>query len=258
MSANNSQSVRELWDDWVQSHDEQTGNELIQHYMYLVDYHVERTAAFIPESFDKNDLNSLGLMGLFDALNKFDPKRNLKFDTYATIRVHGAIMDGLRREDWLPRTLRDRSKKIEKITQQLQQAYQRAPTAAEIAKVAELSTEEVEATVVDTLYANMLSTDTVVQTKDTEEQANIASTIEDEFTPLPDDELLKEEVKHEIKEAILQLNHNEQMVISLFYIEELTLTEIGEVLHLTTSRISQIHKKAIFKLKGLLQKLQLN
>src|SRR5699024_4295128 len=103
----------------------------------------------------------------------------------------------------------------------------------------------------------MLSTDTVVQTKDTEEQTNIASTIEDEFTPLPDDELLKEEVKHELKEAILNLNHNEQIVISLFYIEELTLTEIGEVLHLTTSRISQIHKKAIFKLKGLLQKLKL-
>src|SRR5699024_3755588 len=138
-------------------------------------------------SLNKIDLNSLGMMALFDALNKFDPKRNVKFDTYATIRVHVAMMFGLRREDWLPRSLRDRSKKIEKITQQLQQAYQRAPTAAESAKVAELSTEEVEATVVDTLYANMLSTDTVVQTKDTEEQSNIASTIEDEFTPLPDD-----------------------------------------------------------------------
>src|SRR5699024_1243601 len=109
----------------------------IQHYMHLVDYHVGRTAACIPESFDKNDLNSLGMMRLFDALNKFDPKRNLKFDTYATSRVHGASMDGLRREDWLPRSLRDRSKKTEKITQQLPQAYQRPPTAAAIAKVAE-------------------------------------------------------------------------------------------------------------------------
>src|SRR5699024_3592279 len=235
---------------------EHTGNKVIEQYRYLVEYHVERTAVFIPESFDRNDLNSLGMIGLFDALNKIDPKRNLKFDTYATIRVHGAIMDGLRREDWLPRSLRDRSKKIEKITQQLQQAYQRAPTAAEIAKVAELSTEEVEATVVDTLYANMLSADTVVRTKDTEEPSNTASTIEDEFTPLPDYELLKEEVKYELKEAILNLNNNKQIVISLFYIEELTLTEIGEVLHFTTSCISQIHKKAIFKLKGLLQKLK--
>src|SRR5699024_160902 len=127
MSVNNSQSVRELWDDWVQSHDEHTGNKLIQHYMYLVDYHVERTAAFIPESYDENDINSFVMMGLFDVLDKCGPKSNLKCDTYATIRVHGASMDGLRREDWLPRSLRDRSKKIEKSTQQLQQAYRRAP-----------------------------------------------------------------------------------------------------------------------------------
>src|SRR5699024_12741420 len=111
-------------------------------------------------------------------------------------------------------------------------------------------------TSVDTVYANMLSTDSVVLSDGTEQQSNIGSTIEDEFNPLPEDELLKEEVKHELKEAILQLKHNEQIVISLFYIEELTLTEIGEVLHLTTSRISQIHKKSIFKLKGLLQKLK--
>src|SRR5699024_9133560 len=130
MSVNNSQSVRELWDDWVQSHDEHTGNKLIQHYKYLVDYHVERTAAFIPESFDKNDLNSLGMMGLFDALNKFDPKRNLKFDTYATIRVHGAIRDGLLRQDWLPPSTRHRSKKNQKNTQHLQQANKCAPTGA--------------------------------------------------------------------------------------------------------------------------------
>src|SRR5699024_3277232 len=162
----------------------------------------------------------------------------------------------LRREDWLPRSLRDRSKKIEKITQQLQQAYQRAPTAAEIAKVAELSTEEVEATVVDTLYANILSTDTVVHTKDTEEQSNIASTIENVLTHQPDDKLQKKEVKHELKEVILNINHNEQNVIRLFYIEELTLTEIGEVINLTTSRITQIHKKEMFKLTGLLQKLK--
>src|SRR5699024_1078572 len=171
MSVNNSQSVRELWDDWVQSHDEHTGNKLIQHYMYLADYHVERTAAFIPERFDKNDLNSLGMMGLFDALNKFDPKRNLKFDTYATIRVHGAMMGGLRPEGSLPRSLRDTSKQVEKSTPQLQQGCHRAPSAAEIARVAELSTAGLEATVVDTLYANMLSTDTVAQPIDTEAQS---------------------------------------------------------------------------------------
>src|SRR5699024_10220215 len=178
------------------------------------------------------------------------------FDTYATIRIHGSIMDGLRREDWLPRTLRERAKKIEKVTEELQQQYKRTPTAKEIAQSAQLTREEVEATVVDSLYANMLSTDAIVQMHDTEEQTSISSTIKDNHNPLPEDQILKGEVKAQLEKAILQLNTNEQLVISLFYIEELTLTEIGEVLHLTTSRISQIHKRALFKLKDLLAKLQ--
>src|SRR5699024_6333896 len=95
MSVNHSEHLQELWNSWIDNKNEKIGNELIHHYMYLVHYHVEKIAATIPVSFDKNDLTSLGLMGLFDALNKFDPNRNLKFDTYATIRVHGAILDGL-------------------------------------------------------------------------------------------------------------------------------------------------------------------
>src|SRR5690625_1618217 len=114
MKANDSNYLQSLWKNWENKKDEQTANELIEYYMYLVHFHVERFASYIPESFDKNDLKSLGLMGLFDALNKFELDRNLKFDTYATIRIRGSIIDGLRKEDWLPRTLREQSKTIEK------------------------------------------------------------------------------------------------------------------------------------------------
>src|SRR5690625_4035499 len=121
MNASVSQDIDKLWSQWIDNRDEEAANKLIEHYMYLVDFHVERVASHIPASFDKNDLRSLGLMGLFDALNKFEPRRNLKFSTYATIRIRGSIIDGLRKEDWLPRSLREQTKRIEKVTNELEQ-----------------------------------------------------------------------------------------------------------------------------------------
>src|SRR5690625_660634 len=113
MKSENSKSLEYLWEQWSEQKDEQIANGLINHYMYLVHYHVDRIASYIPNSFDKNDLFSLGLLGLYDALHKFDMGRKLKFDTYATIRIRGAMIDGLRKEDWLPRTIRDQAKLIE-------------------------------------------------------------------------------------------------------------------------------------------------
>lgn len=256
MSEHQVQYVQGLWESWKKTKKESTGNALIQHYMYLVHYHVERVASYIPDSFDKNDLKSLGMMGLFDALHKFEPERNLKFDTYATIRIHGSIMDGLRREDWLPRSLRDKAKKIEKVSQMLEQELGRTPKAEDVAGELGWPVEEVESTMTDTLYANILSTDTPVQSGDAEEMTNIVSTVEDYDSLTPDKHTLQEEIKAQLTSALEHLNKNEQLVISLFYMEELTLTEIGHVLDLTTSRISQIHKKAIFKLKDILTKLK--
>lgn len=256
MSVNNSHHVQELWNDWINHNDEQTANELIKNYMYIVHFHVERIASYIPDSFDKNDLKSLGLMGLYDALHKFDPSRNLKFDTYATIRVRGAIMDGLRKEDWLPRTLRDEAKKIEKVSEELEQRLKRTPNSTDIANELDMSPEEVETIINNTLFSNVISLDTTL-TKTDNDDSTLSSTIEDEHTPHPDEQLLGIELKSELAEGIKKLNENEQIVISLFYVEELTLTEIGEVLNLTTSRISQIHKKAIFKLKDILKKMHI-
>lgn len=255
MSASQPQDVEKLWSHWNRNRNEEAANGLIAHYMYIIDYHVERVASHIPASFDRNDLRSLGLMGLYDALTKFEPDRNLKFSTYATIRVRGSIIDGLRKEDWLPRTLREQTKRIENATKTLEQKLTRTPTASEIAKKLDIDEEEVETTMSHALFANLISLETTVTTAEDDRDTEISDMIEDTAAVHPEEQVTFKELTKELIEQIKHLNENEQLVISLFYEEELTLTEIGEVLNLTTSRISQIHKQAIFKLRKTLTKL---
>src|SRR5699024_4099948 len=107
-----SQYIEELWKIWANTQNDMIANELIEHYMYLVQFHVDRIGNTLPENIERSELKSLGLVGLYDALHKFDLNRKIKFDTYATIRIRGAIIDGLRREDWLPRGLSDQTKQI--------------------------------------------------------------------------------------------------------------------------------------------------
>lgn len=224
--------------------------------MYLVSFHVERIAVNIPHYVSREELESFALMGLYDALKKFEPDRELKFDTYASFRIRGSIIDGLRKEDWLPRLLREKTKQIEQVTQELTQTLQRIPEANEIAEKIGMTTEEVETIVSDSLFANVLSIDNQMNNDNDESGEGIGYEIPDKATITPDEHLLNIELKEELIEGIKVLNDNEKNVISLFYQEELTMTEIGDVLDLTTSRISQIHKNAIFKLRKTLEKIQ--
>ncbi|MBP1949149.1 FliA/WhiG family RNA polymerase sigma factor [Virgibacillus litoralis] len=258
MTTNKSPLEQRLWKNWLENKDNEAANELIENYMYLVTFHVERVSSHLPSNVNKEDLKSFGLMGLFDALNKFEHNRNLKFDTYASFRIRGAIIDGLRKEDWLPRSIREKTKKIEKVSQELEQSYHRTPTADEIAAKLEIPVHEVEELVRDSLFANILSIEEKPKDNSVEHKEGIGYTIPDESSISPDDHMLQTEIKQELIESIKLLNENEQMVVSLFYHQELTLTEIGQVLELTTSRISQIHRKAIFKLKNTINKMQSN
>lgn len=245
---------QELWNRWVHQKNEKTANELINHYMYLVHFHVERIRIHLPKNINKDDIKSLGLFGLYDALNKFDPDRDLKFDTYASIRIRGAIMDGLRKEDWLPRSLRDKVKKVDLANQKLEQIHQRPPSPEEIAKYTGLTVQEVEDTIKDSLFANIVSIEEKPKSDSTDQ---VGYTIVDEKIDLPETSVIQKEIEKELIQQIKELNEREQLVISLFYFDELTLTEIGKVLNLTTSRISQIHRKAIIKLRQSLEKLTL-
>jgi RNA polymerase sigma factor for flagellar operon FliA len=256
MQTNKSPLEQKLWNNWHDNKDNDAANELIENYMYLVRFHVDRMSSHLPSNVSRDDLNSFGLIGLFDALKKFDPTRDLKFDTYASFRVRGAIIDGLRKEDWLPRSTREKTKKIEKVSLELEQDYQRAPSSEEIAVKAGLNAGEVETLIQDTLVANVLSIEEKRKGTAIDRHEGVGYAIPDKAAILPDEQMMKLEMNQELAEGIKSLNENEQMVIDLFYHKELTLTEIGQVLGLTTSRISQIHRKAIFKLRHTLQKIQ--
>lgn len=251
---NKTSKEKQLWSNWLDKKDSHAADELVKNYMYLVKFHVERIAITVPKSVNKSDLESFALLGLFDALKKFQPERELKFDTYASFRIRGSIIDGLRKEDWLPRSLREKTKQLEAITQELEQYYQREPTSEEIAERLGITTDEVESVVSDSLFSNILSIEG--NTNDCDNDEGVGYSLPDEQMLSPEQHIVNLEVKSDLVEGIRGLNHSEKMVISLFYDDELTMTEIGEILELTTSRISQIHKKALFKLRNLLKETQ--
>ncbi|GGC90196.1 RNA polymerase sigma-D factor [Thalassobacillus devorans] len=250
MASSLSLEEQELWNRWQQEENMEAANELIENHMDLVNFHVQRIAAHLPASVNKDDIKSLGLYGLYDALKKFDIQRDLKFDTYASFRIRGAIMDGLRKEDWLPRSVRDKAKKIEHVSERLEQKLQRLPTSKEIGEETGLEEEEVAEVVKDALFANILSMEDKTKDGSNDQTEGVGYTLPDNKSLTPEKSLVRQENHQDLADGIRQLKEKEQLVISLFYYEELTLTEIGQVLGLTTSRISQIHAKALFKLKN--------
>src|SRR5690606_34830877 len=148
-----------IWEKWVSARDAEAGNLLVKKYMPLVSYHVHRISVGLPSNVSRDDIHSLGLMGLYDALEKFDPSRDLKFDTYASFRIRGAIIDGLRKEDWLSRSSREKAKKIDAAIEKLEQKYMRTITAKEIADELNITEEEVYTTMNEHFFANILSID---------------------------------------------------------------------------------------------------
>ncbi|MEK4129038.1 FliA/WhiG family RNA polymerase sigma factor [Solibacillus sp. FSL W8-0474] len=244
-----------LWLRWTKNRDPEAGDMLIKKYKPLVTYHVQRIAVGLPKNVSRNDLMSLGMMGLFDALNKFDINRDLKFDTYASFRVRGAIIDGLRKEDWLPRSAREKAKKLDAQIESLEQKLMRHATPEEVAAQMNLPVEEVYQTYQEHFFSNVLSINEQLDQEDSEGKSFV---IRDDHTKTPEQHTIHLELLGDLAANIKKLNEKEQLVISLFYSEEMTLTEIGEVLELSTSRISQIHSKALFKLRKLLSSEMIN
>jgi RNA polymerase sigma factor for flagellar operon FliA len=246
-----STSLNSYWEEWFKKKDEASCNNLLGYYQYLVKYHVGRIAVGLPRNISQDELFSFGMSGLYDALLKFDSKRDLKFDTYASFRVRGAIIDGLRKEDWLSRSLREKIKKIDSTTEMLQQKLMRKITSSDIAEELGMSVEEVETIVAEGYFANTLSLEDM---QNDSSDGYISYTLEDKQVLTPEESILDVELKSLLVKKLKDLNEKEQLVLSLFYYEELTLTEIGNVLDLTTSRISQIHSKALFKLRDIMMK----
>jgi RNA polymerase sigma factor for flagellar operon FliA len=241
------------WQKWMNSRDSDSGNYLIKKYLPLVSYHVQRISVSLPKSVSREELRSSGMIGLYDALEKFDQSRDLKFDTYASFRIRGAILDGLRKEDWLPRNTRDKAKKIDAAIEKLEQQKMGQASISEIAEELNITEDEVYTTMNEQFFANILSMDE--QPIDSDEKENHIFTLKDKRAEIPEEVVVKQELMEELAATIEDLSEKEQLIISLFYQEELTLTEIGKVLNLSTSRISQIHSKALFKLRHSLENI---
>jgi RNA polymerase sigma factor for flagellar operon FliA len=245
------EEVGTLWRRYQTAPDDATRDRLILTYAPLVKYVAGKLGSGLPSHVDQADLVSYGLIGLIDAIERFDPSREIKFETYAIQRIRGAIIDELRSMDWVPRSVRSRARGIERAIGQLEAQLMRAPTDGEIAGKLGVSVEELDESLLQISRSSIAALDELwASSAGSGDAVALVDTIEDEHAIEPGGELEKTEIRELLGEAISSLPEREKLVITLYYYEELTLREIGEVLGVTESRVSQLHTKAVLRLKG--------
>jgi RNA polymerase sigma factor for flagellar operon FliA len=223
-------------------------------YSPLVKYVAGRMSSGLPAHVDEADLISYGLGGLISAIERFELEREIKFETYAIPRVRGAIIDELRSLDWVPRSVRARAREIERANAKLEHRFQRAPTDEEMARELEITVDEFQASLVQISNSTIAALDELWTVSDSSgDQGSLLDTIQDHDAPDPEAMIDATELKDRVADAIARLPEREKLVIALYYYENLTLREIGEVLGVTESRISQLHTKAVLRLRSRLQ-----
>ncbi|GGG80610.1 FliA/WhiG family RNA polymerase sigma factor [Paenibacillus radicis (ex Gao et al. 2016)] len=241
----------EMWQAWKDEGDLEAKKRLIEQYLPLVDYVTNRMAIGLPKNVSRDDLASNGVMGLIDAIEKFDYSRGLQFETYASWRIRGAIIDGLRQGDWVPRSIREKAKRVEEAYQKLEQQYLRSVTDAEISKYLEISEKEFTTMLHEIAITTVCSLEDPIREEETETRMSL---LVDERVKNPDHKVHEFFLKESLVSGIEKLTEKERTVVSLFYYDELSLSEIAEVMSLSPSRISQLHSKAILRLRGALAK----
>jgi RNA polymerase sigma factor for flagellar operon FliA len=240
-----------LWHEFRKSGDKAVRDRLILTYAPLVKYVAGRLGSGLPAHVDEGDLVSYGLLGLIGAIERYDPDRDVKFETYAISRIKGAIIDELRAMDWVPRSVRARARHIERAIGELEAKLHRAPTDDEIAGKLGIETEELEESLTEISRSSIAALDELWTISSSGgDQVALIDTIEDTQGPEPQSALAQTELKEALGEAIARLPEREKLVVTLYYYEELTLREIGEVLGVTESRVSQLHTKAVLRLKA--------
>ena len=239
--------INSLWIDYSKTKDKEIKKKLIGNYVELVRIIAGRMYNFYGTKVEYDDLIGYGVLGLIDSIDKFDITKDIKFETYAQIRIKGAIIDNIRKLDWIPRSLRKKSKDIQIAISTLENRLGRSPSNAEIAEEMGIEEENLDLILSDMSTFNMSSLEEMIYS------------VGDYFTKSealdsPEDVYEKSEIVKILEKSIEILNKSEKLVITLYYYEELTYKEIGEVMELSESRISQIHSKAILKLKNNLMK----
>jgi RNA polymerase sigma factor for flagellar operon FliA len=245
-----SADTQSLWLEFRRTQDKGLRDRLILTYAPLVKYVAGRLGSGLPAHVDESDLVSYGLLGLISAIERYDPERDIKFETYAMARIKGAIIDELRALDWVPRSVRSRAREIERAITELESRYGRAPTDEEIAQKIGITTEELEESLTDISRSSIAALDELWSGSGEGDQVSLLDTIEDTSGPRPAEALDETELREALADAIARLPEREKLVVTLYYYEELTLREIGEVLGVTESRVSQLHTKAVLRLKA--------
>ena len=245
--------LRELWLRYKQDGDETARERLVVAYSPLVKFIAGRMASGLPSHVEESDLISYGLLGLIGAIERYDPAREIKFETFAVARIKGAIIDELRSLDWVPRSVRARARDVERAHADLESKLARAPTDEEMSVKLEMSVEEFHDALLEIANSSVLALDDLWTFADPEGgggQISVLDTIQDPNAIDPEAEAHTSELKDRLADAIESLPERERLVIALYYYENLTLREIGEVLGVTESRVSQLHTKAVLGLRS--------
>jgi RNA polymerase sigma factor FliA len=243
--------TQSLWLEYRRTGDQRLRDRLVLTYAPLVKYVAGRLGSGLPAHVDEGDLVSYGLLGLMGAIERYDPERDVKFETYAIARIKGQIIDELRAMDWVPRSVRSRARDIERAIAELEAKLGRAPTDEEISVKLGISEDELEESLSEISRSSIAALDELWTVSGSGgDQVALIDTIEDESAPDPQSSLSQSELREAIADAIARLPEREKLVVTLYYYEELTLREIGEVLGVTESRVSQLHTKAILRLKA--------
>jgi len=236
--------LAQYWNRWVAKRDPAARDHLVIHYSPLVKFVAGRIGAGLPAAVEAGDLVSSGIFGLIDAIERFEPERGLKFETFAAPRIRGAILDGLRALDWVPRSVRARSRSVQQAIVALEHRLARSPSDDELAGQLGIGIDELGDWLAGIARTTVGPLDRVI------EAGHDPVALDPKGHQSPDDVVEDRELRQVMRAEILQLPERERMVLSLYYDEALTLAEIGQVLGVTESRVSQIHTKAVLQLRA--------
>lgn len=241
--------IRALWERYRETGDPDVREQLILNYAPLVKYVAGRVGVGLPDTIEHADLVSYGIFGLIDALDKFDLERGYKFETYAVSRIKGAIIDELRSVDWVPRSVRNKAKSIQRAMHQFEARLKRTPTDEELAEELGVSPDQLADMLSQVSMTSLVALD---ESFDLGEGDRIAlvDTIEDDRTLMPEESFDRIEMRRLLGEVIERLSERERTIIALYYFEGLTLAQIGDILGVTESRVCQIHTKTMLSLRA--------
>ncbi len=238
-----------LWETYKSTGDERAREGLILHYSPLVKFVAGRVGAGLPKNVDQSDLVSFGTFGLIDAVDKFEPERGYKFETYAVSRIKGAILDELRALDWVPRSVRSRAREIQRTMAELEHRLQRTPSEDEVADAMDVPVDSLRDHLGEIANLGFVALDELLNPSE-RESGSMGEMIADPSAIDPSGSFEKEETRYLLADSINRLPDRERLVLTLYYYEGLTLAEIGDVLSVTESRICQIHTKAVMSLRN--------